>query len=136
MEVWTSTSRRLGPPLALAAVVAAASLPAHADLTDGLIHAPPSSGPYPYSPPGTWLPGQPGFPALRETYVDPIFGSTIRRITDEFPAQSASNIYAANGWWNADGTRFAQDTQTNRVLVDPSTGSIVATGIPYGDIGN
>ena len=47
-------------------------------LTDTATHLPPSSGLYAYN---SFKPGTTGFPTLGQTYVDPVFGSTIRRIT-------------------------------------------------------
>jgi hypothetical protein len=99
-------------------------------------HAPPAGGPYAYSPPGSWLPGTAGFPALGSSYVDPVFGTTLRRITDEPPRQSSSDIYASNGWWNADSTLFVQNTGATtgfgRVAINVETGAFVQTNVPDG----
>src|SRR4051812_17702930 len=61
-------------------------------LTDGATHPPPSTGSFPFSPPGGWLPGTAGFPQAGQSFVDPVFGTTIRRITNDFPGQSFSSI--------------------------------------------
>jgi hypothetical protein len=70
-----------------------------AGLTDTDVHYPDN-----YSPPGTWIPGSGGFPATGASYVDPTYGTTITRITSEYPAASGACNYAKNGFWNADGT--------------------------------
>jgi hypothetical protein len=74
--------------------------------TDNDPHAPPTTGPYAYWPPhGTFGPGEAGELALGGTYVDPVFGGTIKRLTDDFPSNSVGgDLYVKNGWWNADGT--------------------------------
>src|SRR3989441_621629 len=99
-------------------------------LTDSATHAPPTTGSFPYSPPGTWLPGQPGFPLAGQTYVDPVFGTTIRRLTNDFPNQSFSDIYANNGYWNADGTYWYHRRGSGWVILDTATGAIVRSGVP------
>ena len=99
------------------------------------IHPPPASGPYAYSPPGGWLPGTAGFPALGGTFVDPVFGTTIRRITNEPAQQSSSDIYASNGWWNANSTLFVHNTGAvgvGRVAIDVETGAQLRTNVPGG----
>src|SRR3989454_730913 len=103
-------------------------------LTDGATHTPPTTGSYPYSPPGTWLPGQPGFPLIGQTYVDPVFGTTIRRLTNDFPGQSFSDIYGTNGWWNADGTRWYHSRSSGKVILDTTTGAVVRSGVPSGPL--
>src|SRR3989441_4591701 len=99
-------------------------------LTDSATHAPPTTGSFPYSPPGTWLPGQPGFPLAGQMYVDPVFGTTIRRLTNDFPNQSFSDIYANNGYWNADGTYWYHRRGSGWVILDTATGAIVRSGVP------
>ena len=44
------------------------------------------------------------FPQPGGTYEDSIFGTTVRRITGEFKQAANNDIYAKNGFWNADGT--------------------------------
>src|SRR5437016_8058776 len=121
--------------LAIIANALVASSVAAQGLTDSVTHAPPTTGSFPYSPPGTWMPGQPGFPAAGQSYVDPVFGTTIRRLTNDFPGQSFSDIYATNGWWNADGTRFFHRRPTGWVIVDTTNGAIVRTGVPASGLG-
>jgi hypothetical protein len=49
-------------------------------------------------------PSRAAFPSLGKSYVDPVFGTTVRRLTDEYPRASDSDLYAKNGYWNADST--------------------------------
>lgn len=109
-------------------------------LTDTNNHPPPTTGPYPYScnsPPlgGTWYPNQSGFPALGETYVDPIFGQTVRRLTSNLGATAGEQlIYAWNGQWNADATYRAVDDGSNNGVVNiinPISGATIRTAIPF-----
>src|SRR6266850_3732848 len=99
-------------------------------LSDSLSHPPPTSGSATYSPPGTWLPGSAGFPVAGQAFVDPVFGTTIRRLTGDFPGQSYSDIYAMNGWWNADGTYFYHRCAGGGVILGASTAVVVRSGAP------
>ena len=101
-------------------------------ITDSASHLPPTSGPYAYA---TFKPGTPGFPALGQTYVDPVFGSTIRRISDLYPADDPSGIYEKNGWWNADSTLFANIARDRIDVIDASSGAVFRSDIPSGDEG-
>ena len=102
-------------------------------LTDLGVHPPPTSGPYPYSPPGSWIPGSAGFPAQGTTYVDPVFGQTIRRLTNVYPNVGDSELYAKNGLWNADGTRIIHNSDANGThdIIDTTTGAVVRGNIPW-----
>jgi hypothetical protein len=51
-------------------------------LTDSDVHAPPMSGQYAYN---TFMPATAGFPGVGESYIDPVFGSTVRRVSDDYP---------------------------------------------------
>jgi len=98
-----------------------------ASISDLAVHAPPKTGPYAYSPPyGSFVPGQAGFPAVGQTYVDPVFGNAIRRLSNNYPsAASASDIYAKNGWWNADATYFINTFADGTVgAINSTTGAI------------
>ncbi len=99
-------------------------------ITDSVSHLPPTSGPYAYS---TFKPGTPGFPALGQTYVDPVFGSTIRRISNLYPRNAPSGIYEKNGWWNADSTLFANVAEDRIDVIDASNGVVFRSDIPSGD---
>src|SRR5436190_17078647 len=74
-------------------------------LSDTASHPPPASGTYAYyATAGTFGPDQAGFPAVGGTFVDPVFGGTIMRLTNELNLASYSEIYAKNGFQNADST--------------------------------
>ena len=107
-------------------------------LTDSLIHLPPTSGAcpagMPYSPPGTCTPGG-AFLGLGATYVDPVFGQVIRRLTNVWPNGGDSILYSKNGFWNANGTRLAYSQSDSGTLfaIDTTTGAVIRSGLPgYG----
>jgi hypothetical protein len=109
------------------------ALPAAAfpGLTDNLTHLPPFSGPYAYD---TFTPAAPAFPALGETYIDPVFGTTIRRLSDIYPGTGTTGsgiIYGINGLWNADGTAYLSDTPQGVDVIDPATGETIRANVPY-----
>ena len=72
----------------------------YAVLTDSGIHPPPTTGTYAYN---TFMPGTAGFPAVGGTYVDPVFGSTVKRLTDIGALGNDDDIYSHH-FVNADGT--------------------------------
>ena len=87
-------------------------------MTDDAVHAPPTSGSYAYySTGGTFAPDQSGFLGVGESFVDPVFGSTVMRLTSEYPDRGGNDIYASNGWWNADATLFLTLVAMVAVLV-------------------
>ena len=97
--------------------------PPFAFVTDGGVHAPPTTGAYAYSPPyGTFNPGQTGFPVIGAAYKDPVFGTTIRRLTNTQFAMCQSDLYPKNGWWNADASYLVYS------LADGSMAAMSATG--------
>ena len=107
------------------------SLPSEGFLLDDTTHRPPSTGGLAYySTYGSFGPDQAGFPGKGQSFVDPVFGSTIRRLTSDFPNSSASDIYAKNGFWNADGTRMIHGTPSGYSIIDTTTGAVVRTGVP------
>jgi hypothetical protein len=83
-------------------------------LNDGASHPPPASGPYSYN---GFVPGA--------AYVDPVFGTTVRRVTSD---HRPDDIYSQNKLWNADGTRYLHLDQ----IINVATGLLEYTGIPYG----
>lgn len=87
-------------------------------ITDTLPHPPPASGPFALA---TYR-----GPGLGETYVDPVFGSTIRQITAD---GQTDNIYGHNQVWNADGSLYLHWGK----LVDTKTG-VVHYIVPQGDL--
>jgi hypothetical protein len=118
--------------LVAAFVPAPQSARAAAYLTDTGTHAPPSTGSYAYyATYGTFGPGHSGFPGIGQSFVDPVFGSTIRRLTNDMGAvQSESDIYGKNGFWNADGTRMFHNTVAGNTIIDTTTGAIVRANVP------
>jgi len=129
-------SRRLfafwGTVLVVGALLAAAMFlqDAHAYLTGIGIQPPPASGTYGYN---TFKPGTTGFPGIGQSYVDPVFNETVRRLTDETtPAQTAgSDIYSKNGFFNADNTLMYHRTADNiRTIIDPRNGAVVCSTVP------
>lgn len=105
------------------------ALAAFSFITDTAVRPPPTSGPYAYSPPyGSFLPGQAGFPGVGGSYVDPVFGTTIRRLSGNALTNTSfdsADIYVKNGWFNADGTYFVNTFQDGTVgAINTSTGAI------------
>jgi hypothetical protein len=107
-------------------------------LTDDVVYAPPVVGPYAYN---QFKPGAAGFPAVGGTYVDPVFGGTIHRLTDIFPFSNNEQIYAHH-WANADGTKCFSTQLTlqggEQVLVlkilNPVTGAVLYDNQPAGTV--
>src|SRR6185369_6475035 len=93
---------------------------------------PPISGSYPYyNTYGSFGPDQSGFPQKGASYVDPIFGSTIKRLTNDFGSLSFSENYAKNGFWNSDSTLYHHNTiAQGGVILDTNTGAVVRSGVP------
>ncbi|HUF94005.1 MAG TPA: hypothetical protein VMR23_16635, partial [Candidatus Limnocylindria bacterium] len=99
-------------------MITAVVTPAAAYVADSATPAPPTSGAYAYySTFGTFGPDRTGFPAKGQTFVDPVFGSTVRRLTNEVGTTSQSDIYAKNGFWNADGTRMFHNTPEGATII-------------------
>jgi hypothetical protein len=67
-------------------------------LADTGNHPPPSSGDYVYSPIAgptyTFSPNNGVFPAVNETYVDPVFGETVKRLTSFWPPSPSNYGYS------------------------------------------
>jgi len=102
---------------------------AYAFLTDTGIHVPPMTGPYAYN---TFMPGTPGFPAVGGTYTDPVFGSTIKRLTNVTGSVNFDDIYAKHQA-NADGTLAFRTTVGEIVhVINVSAGAIVYSNQPTG----
>ena len=100
------------------------TVPAFAALTGADVYAPPAGGLFAYN---SFVPGA--------SYVDPVFGETVRRLTAD---HGQDDLYARNMWWNADATRYVH--RTGKVagkvdawdVIDVSTGLVTHTGIPFG----
>lgn len=108
--------------------------PAVADgyMTDGAVHAPPSSGTYAYyATYGTFGPDQSGFPRAGEGFVDPVFGSTIKRLTNEMGQHSESEIYSKNGYFNANGTLVHHRAPGSHNIISTSTGQVVRAAVAF-----
>jgi hypothetical protein len=104
-------------------------------VTDDLARPPPTDGPYAYYPTaGTFGPDQSGFLARGESFVDPEFDTEITRFTDGFPSTGGNDIYARNGWWNADATLFIHRDGAGHHLLDGRTGEVLRSGVPGGAI--
>jgi len=109
-------------PLSSRETSAASGLPG---LTDTLVDAPPATGPFAYN---SFVPSvTPG-----TSYIDPVFGSTVRRVTTD---HLADDIYASNMHWNADGTRYLHRvccTSDYWKVIDTTTGQVTHTNVPDG----
>ncbi len=117
----------------LSALVAAVLMPATAwaYLTDAASHPPPTSGAYAYySTFGSFGPDRAGFPGAGQTYVDPVFGSTVRRLTNDMGRESSSDIYGRNGYWSSDGTLMFHNAGSSKTIVNTTTGAVVRSNVP------
>lgn len=102
-------------------------------LTDSAIHPPPTTGAFAFN---TFVPGSAGFPAVGQSYVDPVFGSTVRRISDrgQVVSAGADDMYAHH-WANANGTMIFDTSgrvAASLAIIDPLTGSALYSGQPVG----
>src|SRR5215470_755724 len=104
-------------------------------LNDTASHAPPTAGPFAYA---TFVPGSTGFPAPGEAYTDPVFGCAVRRLTNVLPGWGSSLIYSKNGFWNADGTRYANSPNAMGEVdvIDGDTGAVIRANVPFGAEGS
>src|SRR5207237_650047 len=110
-------------------------------------HPPPTTGNYPYSASsvatgGTWYPGSPNpptpFPAVGETYIDPVFGQRVRRLSNLQAAANGDSVnYAWNGFWNADASYRIRDNGTGSpvAIINAVTGAVLRDNIPF-DLNN
>ena len=112
------------------ALLEAGSSHLYAAITDNGIHPPPTTGPYAYN---TFSPGAAGFPALGGTYVDPVFGTTIRRLTDIGANRGEDDSYAHN-WCNANGTYcfYTGRSKSPVSILNSTTGAVAYSGQPIG----
>jgi hypothetical protein len=103
------------------------------------VRIPPTTSPYGYNtftPSNTFPPPEVGFPIVGGTYTDPIFGGTVRRLTDTSGQPNQEDIYGHH-WANANGT-LAFSTQAvgnnSRTLkiISTTTGAEVYTNQPLG----
>ena len=101
---------------------------ARAFLNDNGIHPPPTTGTYGYN---SFVPGSAGFPALGGTYVDPVFGGIVRRVTDAGSGTNDDDIYAHH-WCNADGTKCFSTKGSVLRIYSPLTGATLYNNQPTG----
>jgi hypothetical protein len=96
------------------------------------VFAPPSTGTYAYN---TFKPGAASFPAVGGTYTDPVFGGTVRRLTDR-KAAGDDDMYAHH-WANANGTYAFQNSGGTGRVISTTTGATVwsAAQVPTGSVG-
>jgi Big-like domain-containing protein len=114
-----------------AAFITAVATPAAAYVTDSGTHAPPTTGAYAYySTFGTFGPDRAGFPGVGQTFVDPVFGSPVRRLTNGLGRRSESDIYGKNGYWNSDGTLMFHNAATSKTIINTTTGALVRANVP------
>jgi hypothetical protein len=112
-----------------ASLLAAGLTTAHAFLRDAGVHAPPVGGTFDYN---SFGPGAAGFPAIGGTYVDPVFGEKIRRLTNIYPAVNSEDIYGHH-WSNANGTMtFSRVADATRIL-NTATGAVIDGDAPCGN---
>jgi hypothetical protein len=97
-------------------------------LTDAQTHPPPTSGPYAYQ---TFTPNQPDFLDLGESYVDPVFETTITRVSNVHPDTGSGILYGINGYGNADASLYLQSNVSRVDLINPATGAIVVPHVPF-----
>ena len=96
---------------------------------DTSVHKPPTTGSYTY---GVFGPNEATFPKIGGTYVDPVFGGIVRRITNDFPKPSRSDIYSKNGFWSADGRlMYHHSTTETQTIVHTRTGASAAVPGDY-----
>jgi hypothetical protein len=102
------------------------AVPLVAFIGDPASHPPPASGTYAYN-------AYAGPSAAGGSYVDPVFGETVRRLTTD---HSHDDIYARNMWWSADETRYLHRSQAGGrdrwQVIDVATGSVTQDNIPFG----
>jgi hypothetical protein len=97
---------------------------------DGQSHPPPAGGAFAYN---SFVAGQ----APGTSYVDPVFGGTVRRLSND---HSADDIYARNMWWSADEKHYLHRTPNGGQfadfwnVIDTTTGQITHKGVPIGAI--
>ncbi|HUF92944.1 MAG TPA: hypothetical protein VMR23_11240, partial [Candidatus Limnocylindria bacterium] len=95
---------------------------------DDSVRRPPASGIQAY---GIFGPNEATFPGAGGSYVDDVFGTTVRRITADFPDAAHNDIYSKNGFWNADGTlMFHHAAWGARTIVSAHTGATKCTNVP------
>lgn len=100
---------------------------------DGSVRVPPMAGLIGYN---SFIPGSTGFPAVGETYIDPIFGGTVRRLTDTVGQPNQEDIYGHH-WANANGSlafsRILDPLGSNAFnIINTTTGAEIYHNLPLG----
>ncbi|MDH5741283.1 MAG: hypothetical protein OEY77_13255, partial [Nitrospira sp.] len=90
---------------------------------------PPITGTYHYN---NFVPGTAAFPSVGGSYVDPIFGTTVTRLTSIGSKSSQSHMYARNGYHNSDGTKMFMWDSSTTAVINSRTGRVLHTDIPTG----
>ena len=134
--IGTTLKRIMAGALAVSLVGASGPSPrpaiAAGHLTDSAVHAPPTSGLHAYyATYGAFGPDQSGFPRQGESFVDPVFGSTIKRLTNEMGQSSSSEIYSKNGYFNANGTLVHHRSPSGHNIISTSTGQVVRASVAF-----
>jgi hypothetical protein len=117
-----------------AAIIILSTAAPSAALTAGdtSVQKPPTTGEYAY---GVYGPAQTTFPKFGPLYAgagDPRLGGKVRRITNEFPNASRSDIYSKNGFWSSDGAlMFHLSTTETKTIINATTGVGVAVPGDY-----
>jgi len=92
---------------------------------DTRVHMPPVIGQF--AAYNDWSPCVTGFPAVGDSYVDPVFGGTVRRLTNTMGFRNQEDIYGHH-WANADGTlafsRQGINGEIGRIL-STTTGHVI-----------
>ncbi len=129
-----NSSRRIAViTAAVSLMTLAAAAPSGAYSDGDEVIQPPTTGKYAY---GVYGPNDAArFPEIGPIYTntgDPKFGGNVRRITNEFPNPSKSQIYSKNGFWSADGKlMFHLTTSETPTVINTATGASVAVPGDY-----
>ncbi len=109
------------------------SLPSSFLPNDGSVQVPSTAGPYGYN---SFIPGSAGFPAVGGAYTDPIFGGTVRRLTNTVGRPNQEDIYGHH-WANANGSlafsRILDPLGFSAFnIIDTTTGAEIYHNLPLG----
>ena len=84
-----------------------------------------------YATLGTFGTDRSSFPGVGESFVDPVFGSSIHRLTSELGQFSESEICSKNGYFNADGSLLHHRGPSGHTIIDTLSGQVVRSGIAF-----
>ncbi len=76
--------------------------------------------------------------SLGQTFADPTFGATLRRLSNVFPGTGSSLIYGINGLWNSDETLYASNVDSGGTvnIINTTTGVTIASHVPFSPAGS